>query len=182
MLLESASAWLAPGHPWPEREPTLSSQLPPLSPKACSPHSGQRAPVSTESGPMPSLPIALQGSHLPSGKKPVPLPALPSSLSPPHSVCSPTRCDTARIAHWKADPSPNTCCPRLLECAPSPGMLLPIDQHGSIFCLVQVFAYSLLIRADTLSHFLIFLSFPSHRVYSLIELLNTYPVHWAEGS
>lgn len=113
---------------------------------------------------------------------PVYLPSLIPFLCPPHSVCSPTRCDTACITHWKADPSPNTCHPRLLECATSPGMLLPIDLHGSVFCLVQVSAYSLLIRADTLSHFLIFLSFPSHRVYSLIELLNTYPLHWAEGS
>ena len=82
MLLESASAWLAPGRLWPEPEPALSSQLPPLPPKACSPHSGQRAAVSTESGPVPPLPTALQGFHLPGGKRPGPLPALPASVSP----------------------------------------------------------------------------------------------------
>ena len=89
MLLESASAWLAPGSLWPEPEPALSSQLPPLPPKACSPHSGQRAAVSTESGSVPPLPTALQGFHLPDGKRPGLLPALPASVSPLLSLLCP---------------------------------------------------------------------------------------------
>lgn len=101
-------------------------------------------------------------------------------LCPPHSACSPTRCDTGHIALWKAGPSPNT---RVFECVPSPRTLLPIDLPGSVFCLIQVSACSLLIRGDILYRFLTFLSFPSHHVYSLIELLNTHPLHWmVEGS
>lgn len=70
-------------------------QAPVLTPLDCPPCSShQRAPVSTESGPIPPLPTALQGAHLPKSyhgpqgpTKPILIPSL--HLPPPSlSLCS----------------------------------------------------------------------------------------------